>query len=100
MYTRIGAKTALINKELKRIANMAGIEKKISFHVSRHSFAKAAKKKGVDNLKVQELFAHSSLKITEGYMGHFESAENDAALASVFEDGAVSCCFSASSFLP
>lgn len=88
MYTRIGAKTALINKELKRIANMAGIEKKISFHVSRHSFAKAAKKKGVDNLKVQELFAHSSLKVTEGYMGHFESAENDAALASVFEDGA------------
>ena len=86
MYARIGAKTALINKELKKIADLAGIEKKLSFHVSRHSFAKAAKKKGVDNLKVQELFAHSSLKITEGYMGHFESAENDAALASVFEE--------------
>lgn len=67
MCARIGAKTALINKELKKIADLAGIEKKISFHVSRHSFAKAAKKRGIDNLKVQELFAHSSLQVTEGY---------------------------------
>ena len=65
---------------------MAEIEKKLSFHVSRHSFGKAAKQKGVDSLKLQELFAHSSLKVTEGYMGHFETAENDAALASVFEE--------------
>lgn len=86
MFRRIGAKTALINKELKKIAELAEIEKKLSFHVSRHSFGKAAKQKGVDSLKLQELFAHSSLKVTEGYMGHFETAENDAALASVFEE--------------
>ena len=28
---------------------MANIEKKISFHISRHSFAKMAKEKGLDN---------------------------------------------------
>lgn len=86
MFAQIGAKTALINKELKKIANMAEIEKKLSFHISRHSFAKAAKQKGVDNAKVKELLAHSSLKITEGYMGNFDTADNDAALSSIFEE--------------
>lgn len=86
LFARVEAKTALINKELKKIASMAGIEKKLSFHISRHSFAKAAKQKGIDSLKLQEIFAHSSLKITEGYMGHFDTAENDAALSSIFEE--------------
>ena len=86
LFARVEAKTALINKELKKIASMAGIEKKLSFHISRHSFAKAAKQKGIDSLKLQEIFAHSSLKITEGYMGHFDTAENDAVLSSIFEE--------------
>lgn len=86
LFDQIGAKTSLINKELKKIANLAGIEKNLSFHISRHSFAKAAKQKGVDNAKVKELLAHSSLKITEGYMGNFDTAENDAALTSIFEE--------------
>ena len=86
LFSQISAKTALINKELKKIAALAGIDKKISFHVSRHSFAKVAKQKGVDNSKVKELLAHSSLKITEGYMGNFDTAENDKALENIFED--------------
>ena len=52
---------------------------------SRHSFAKIAKQKGIDNSKVKDLLAHSSLKITEGYMGNFDTSENDKALESVFE---------------
>ena len=58
----------------------------ILFHLARHSFAKVAKQKGVDNSKVKELLAHSSLKITEGYMGNFDTAENDKALENIFED--------------
>lgn len=86
LFSQISAKTALINKELKKIAALAGIDKKISFHLARHSFAKVAKQKGVDNSKVKELLAHSSLKITEGYMGNFDTAENDKALENIFED--------------
>ena len=85
LFNQVSAKTALINKELKKIAALAGIEKQISFHVSRHSFAKIAKQKGIDNSKVKDLLAHSSLKITEGYMGNFDTSENDKALESVFE---------------
>ncbi len=85
LFTQISAKNALINKELKKIAQLAGIEKKLSFHISRHSFAKAAKQSGVDNSKVKDLLAHSSLKITEGYMGNFDTSENDKAIESIFE---------------
>lgn len=80
MFTTISAKTALINKELGIIAKMAGIEKKVSFHVSRHSFAKAAKDKGLDNLVVKELLAHTNLSTTQRYMGDFDTATTDAAL--------------------
>ena len=71
---------------INKMTNLAGIEKNLSFHISRHSFAKAAKQKGVDNAKVKELLAHSSLKITEGYMCNFDTAYNDAALSSIFEE--------------
>jgi len=85
-HKRVEAKTALLNKYLKKIAEMAGIEKSLTNHISRHSFAKVAKQKGLDNALLKDLFAHSSLKITENYMGQFDSADNDAALASIFEE--------------
>lgn len=81
MFSVIGAKAALINKELGKIAKLAKIEKKVSFHISRHSFARAAKEKGIDNLAVKELLAHSSLSVTEKYMGNFDVSKTDAALA-------------------
>ena len=64
---------------------MAEIEKKLSFHISRHSFAKVAKQRGTDNAKLKDLLAHSSVKITEGYMGSFDTAENDRALQHIFQ---------------
>ena len=84
MFQVIGAKNALINKELHKMKEMAGIDKPISFHISRHSFAKMAKDKGLDNLEVKALLAHSNLATTQRYMGDFDTAHNDAALEKVF----------------
>ncbi|MCT3817090.1 integrase [Elizabethkingia anophelis] len=84
LLNQISAKNALINKYLKKIADLAGIQKKLSFHISRHSFAKIAKQKGIDNSNVQSLLAHSSIKITENYMGSFDTSENDKALQAIF----------------
>lgn len=50
----------------------------------RHSFAKMAKDKGLDNLEVKALLAHSNLATTQRYMGDFDTAHNDAALEKVF----------------
>lgn len=71
---------AILNKAMKRIAELAGIEKKITMHISRHSFANAAKKEGIDNLHLKKLMAHSSIKVTETYMSNFDTKETDKAL--------------------
>lgn len=86
LFNQISSKNALINKYLKQLAKLAGIEKNISFHVARHSFAKVAKDKKTDNNVLKNLFAHSSVKITEGYMGDFDTAENDRALEAIFNE--------------
>ena len=80
------AKTSLINKCLKQLASDAGIVKKLSMHISRHSFAKAAKMKGIDNLSVKELLAQSSVAVTERYMGDFDTEQNDADLRRIFDE--------------
>ena len=87
LFNDISAKTALLNKYLKQIAEIAEIDKHLSFHVSRHSFARLAKEKRTDSGVVQGLLAHSSLKTTEGYMGQFDTSVEDAALTRIFDDG-------------
>ena len=85
MFEVIGAKNALINKELAKIQKLAGLEKRISFHISRHSFAKAAKDAGIDNLEVKALLAHTNLSTTQKYMGEFDTQQNDEALDTIFK---------------
>lgn len=85
LFEEISAKNALINKSLKRLAEKAGITKKVSMHISRHSFASIAVQKGIESNKVKSLLAHSRLQTTEGYMGNFSSNANDQALESIFE---------------
>lgn len=82
----ISAKNALLNKYLKKIAEMAHIEKKLSMHISRHSFAKVAKEEGTDNLSLKDMMGHSSIKVTETYMGNFDTKRNDDALKKIFND--------------
>ena len=56
----------------------------ILFHISRHSFAKMAKEKGLDNLEVKALLAHTNISTTQKYMGEFDTQRDDAALGKVF----------------
>ena len=80
----IGSKNALINKYLQKIATLAEIDKHISFHIARHSFAKIAKDNKVDNNHLKNLLGHSNIKVTEAYMGNFETEESDNVMASIF----------------
>lgn len=63
----ISSSTAYINKNLKFLVPKAGIEKKISFHTARHSFAVRALQKGMRIEYVSKLLAHSSVKQSEVY---------------------------------
>lgn len=87
LFNKISGQEALINKELGYIKKKAGITKKVTMHVSRHSFAKIAKDKGTDNSAIQNMLAHSSLSITERYMGGFDTEATDTALKKIFTNG-------------
>ena len=63
----ISSSTAYINKNLKIIAGLAEIEKNISFHISRHTWATRAIRKGVSIDKVSKLMGHSAIKETQIY---------------------------------
>ncbi|GAB3422415.1 tyrosine-type recombinase/integrase [Niabella aquatica] len=79
----ISRATAYINKKLKSIAKKAEIEKPLSFHVSRHSFATRALTKGIAIDKVGRLLGHQNLAVTQIY-AKIVSSELDKAM-SVFD---------------
>lgn len=63
---------------LQRWKNAAGIEKHISFHVSRHTFATLALTSGVDLYTVSKLLGHSSIKNTQIYAKIIDQKKKDA----------------------
>jgi integrase/recombinase XerD len=67
LFRAISSNTAYANKNLKEIAKKAEIEKHISFHSSRHTWATRALKKGMRIEYVSKLMGHGSLKTTMIY---------------------------------
>ncbi len=63
----IMSKTAQFNSYLKSIAELAEIEKHVTFHVSRHSFGTRALRKGIRIEQASKLMGHSDLKTTMVY---------------------------------
>lgn len=82
---KISSLNVLVNKALKLIAKKAGIKENISFHVSRHSFAHNALKKGMDLYSISKALGHSGLKITEQYLKSFDEEMLDDSMNSFFE---------------
>lgn len=67
IFDAISSNTAYANKNLKDIAKLAEIEKKLSMHVSRHTWATRALRKGMRIENVSKLMGHSSIKTTQVY---------------------------------
>ena len=75
----ISSTTALINKYLKKISTKIGINKNLSSHIFRHSFAVNALEKGVTMERLQGILKHSDIRETQVY-GKVQSKEVDNAL--------------------
>jgi integrase len=74
----IGRKTSLVNKYLAKIAKDAGIEKKITTHIARHTFASIAIRKTNGNINfVQNALKHSSPLITQAYLDSLDEESLD-----------------------
>ena len=56
-----------INLHLKEIAEICGIEKHFSFHLSRHTFATLTMSKGVSLESVSKMMGHKNIRTTQIY---------------------------------
>jgi integrase/recombinase XerD len=67
LFNTISSQTSYANGDLKDIAKELEIKKNIHFHVSRHTWATRALKKGMRIEYVSKLMGHSSIKTTQIY---------------------------------
>jgi site-specific recombinase XerD len=82
--TAISRATAYINKNLKLLVTKTKINKHISFHTSRHTWATRALRKGISIDKVSKIMGHSAIRETQVY-AKIVSSELDKAM-DVFND--------------
>jgi len=65
--TAISRCTALVNKNLYDIAKKTKMNKHLSFHISRHTWATRALRKGISIDKVSKLMGHAQIRETQIY---------------------------------
>ncbi len=56
-----------MNAYLKEIADLCGIEKRLSYHLARHTFATMALSKGVPVESVSKMLGHTNIQTTQIY---------------------------------
>lgn len=67
-----------INYRLGAMARLAGLDKKITYHISRHSFATMHVNKGTPINQIKELLGHSDISITAKYLHSLASDLREA----------------------
>lgn len=84
IYNKIKTGTKKANDALKNIASKAGINKKLTMHIARHSFGNIAGE-NIHPLMLQKLYRHSDLKTTINYQSNFIHKDADDALLKVID---------------
>lgn len=80
----IESRTATYNLRLKRLAAMAGIEKNVSSHIARHSFASISAEATGDVYAISKALGHASVQVTQNYLKQFDRQAVDGLLDRVF----------------
>jgi len=70
----IGSQNASVNASLKRVAEAAGIDINVTFHMARHSFADMARKQNYPLYDISKMMGHSSVGSTERYIRSWDHA--------------------------
>lgn len=64
-----------INDAMRVIASDLGISKEVNTYVARHTFATVAMRNGFEVAMISKALGHTSVQITEKYLGSFESEQ-------------------------
>lgn len=83
LANRVGARNALVNKYLKKLADKAEIPANVSFHISRHSFADYARQQNWDVYSISNALGHTNIKVTENYLKGFDEDALDEKMGSL-----------------
>lgn len=73
LYEYVNAKLSMYNKELKLLQSLCNINKKLSSHISRHSFSDLSRKLGVSIYDISKSLNHQDLSTTQHYL---DSSDN------------------------
>ena len=82
LRTRIKTVNRNFNRRLEFVADKAGIDKKITMHIARHSFGNISGDK-IPIQMLQKLYRHSSITTTVLYQSNFIQEDMDMALDKV-----------------
>ncbi|MFT4033805.1 MAG: site-specific integrase [Siphonobacter sp.] len=84
MWAQIESRTAEVNYQLKKIAELIGTTKKITTHIARHTFARMVDAVEPDKRKVSAMLGHSSFGMTEKYLESLRDEDLDDSAAVAF----------------
>lgn len=79
---KIASAIKRLDRNLELIARQAGIQKKLTMHIARHTFGNISGDKIPIQL-LQKLYRHTSITTTIGYQGNFIHKDTDDALEAV-----------------
>lgn len=75
---QVQSKTALINRTLKDLADLADIDINLTFHIARHSYADIVRTSGASIYDIKNLLGHADIKITERYLEQFDKEASNS----------------------
>jgi integrase len=83
----INSRITMVNKYLKEVAKYCGIFKKLTTHVSRHTFTDLALQATNENIYlVQKSLGHTSVRTTEAYSRNRVNFERNSPVISILKN--------------
>ena len=81
IHNRVHKVLGHVNRNLKKVAAMVGIDCTMTTYVARHSFATVLKREGVSISIISEAMGHRDITTTEIYLDSFYDEQKDVAMA-------------------
>lgn len=84
IFNMIGSRNAVLNKQLKKLAELSKITKPLTFHIARHSFAQYAIDNDIAPKMLQTILGHEKFATTETYIHTLQDKKVGEAMERLF----------------